>query len=372
MAHERRRSTSRSCVEVTFPAAQKTHTIMRSLLLVALVAALTAPAPAAAQSRVSTSAAQFLTIGTGARGSALGHAYTATASGADALYWNPAGAARIEDSRNQGSIFFSHNRWLADIDYNAFGLVIPITSSGVIGLSLAQVDYGRMERRTIELPEGTGETFGAADLVVGLTYAQPLTDLFYIGGSMKYVRQSIYDMSASTMAVDIGFVLDSNYLNGLKLAASISNFGGKMQMDGINTRIFTDIDPQNSGSNQNLAARLETGQWDLPLSFKFGLALPVIQTSAAQLDLLTDAHQTNDNNLNADLGARLRFNVSSLHLDLRTGYKDLALGSEVTTHMTYGAGISVDAMGLRFAIDYAYLPSEFFEAVQIADLRLNF
>lgn len=343
---------------------------MRSFFLFVLAAAVAVPA--LGQSRVSTSAAQFLTIGTGARGNALGHAYTALATGADALYWNPAGAARIEDGRNQGSIFFSHNRWLVDIDYNALGLVIPVTSVGVVGLSLAQVDYGRMDRRTVDLPEGTGETFGAADLVVGLTYAQPLTDLFYIGGSMKYVRQSIYDMSASTMAFDIGFVLDSNYLNGLKLAASITNFGGKMQMDGINGRIFTDVDPQNSGSNQSLPARLETGRWDLPLSFKFGLALPVLQTANARLDLLSDAHQTNDNNLNADLGARLRFDVSSLHLDLRTGYKDLALGSDVTTHMTYGAGLSVDAMGLRFAIDYAYIPSEFFNAVQVADLRLSF
>ena len=340
--------------------------------LIALLLAAAAAAPAASQSRVSTSAAQFLTVGTGARGSAVGHAYTAIATGADALYWNPAGAARIEDARNRGSVFFSHNRWLLGIDYNAFGLVIPVSGSGVMGLSLAQVDYGRMDRRTVDLPEGTGETFGAADIVLGLTYAQPLTDLFYIGGTAKYVRQSIYDMAASTMAFDVGFILNSNYFNGLKLAASITNFGGKMRMDGINGRIFTDIDPQNSGSNESLPARLETGRWDLPLSFKFGLALPVVQTNGARLELLSDAHQTNDNNLNADLGARLQIDVQALSLDLRTGYKDLALGGDVTTHMTYGAGISVDAMGLRFAIDYAYVPSEFFEAVQIADLRLNF
>lgn len=343
----------------------KTHLAFVSLLAILVM-------PASGQSRVSTSAAQFLTIGTGARGMALGHAYTAIATGADALYWNPAGAARIEDVRNRGSVFFSHNQWLLDIDYNAFGLTIPVTTSGVVGLSLAQLDYGRMQRRTVELPEGTGETFGAADLVVGVSYAQPLTDRFYIGGTAKYVRQAIYDMDASTMAIDIGFVLDSDYFNGLKLAASIMNFGGKMQMDGINGRVFVDVDPQNSGSNESLPARLETDRWNLPLSFKFGAALPVIQTSDIRLELLTDAHQTNDNNLNADLGARLQLDISALHLDLRTGYKDLALGSDVTTHMTYGAGISVDAMGLRFAVDYAFVPTEYFEAVQIADLRLNF
>jgi hypothetical protein len=342
------------------------------VLLWLLVAVLGTAGTAQAQSRVSTSAATFLTIGTGARGSALGHAYTGTATGADALYWNPAGAARAADLRYRGSVFFDHTEWLLGIDYNAFGLVIPVTGSGVFGLSLAQMDYGRMERRTVEFPEGTGETFGASDVVLGASYAQPLTDVFYIGGTFKYVRQSIYDMNASTMAFDVGFVLESDYFGGLTLAASIMNFGGKMQMNGINTRYFIDIDPQNSGSNQQLPARLETIKWDLPLSFKFGLALPVVQTSNLRLDLLSDAHQTNDNSLNADLGAQLQFTLNSLQLDLRSGYKDLALGDDVTSHMTYGGGLSMNMGGLRFGLDYAYVPFDYFEPVQMIDLRLGF
>ena len=108
-----------------------------------------------------------------------------------------------------------------------------------------------------DVPEPERET----DIVVheGGVERADAHDLFYIGGTVKYVRQSIYDMAANTMAVDVGFVLNSDYFNGLKLAASITNFGGKMQMDGINGRIFTDIDPQNSGSNSSLPARLETG-----------------------------------------------------------------------------------------------------------------
>src|SRR5690606_31643396 len=132
------------------------------------------------------------------------------------------------------------------------------------GFQIAQLDYGRMDVRTVALPDGTGETFGASDLVMGITYAQPLTNAFYIGGSAKYVRQSIYDMSANTFAFDIGFVLESDYLNGMKLAASIMNFGGKMRMDGVNSRVFVDIDPTSSGSNDALPAKLESRDWDLP------------------------------------------------------------------------------------------------------------
>lgn len=343
----------------------------RSALAGLLLALLLFVPDVMAQSRVSTSAAPFLTMGTGSRGSALGHAYTALAKGADALYWNPAGISRSYDGRSRGSVFFSHTQYLVDTDYNAFGLVIPVTGSGVIGLSLAQLDYGRMDVSTVDLPEGTGETFGATDLVVGLSYAQPLTNTFYIGGTFKFVRQSIYDMDASTVAFDIGFVLESDYFNGMRLGASIMNFGGQMEMRGINTRIFTDIDPNNSGSNNALPAQLETNKWDLPLSFKFGAAWPVLQTSNVRLDVLTDAHQTNDNGLNADLGAELRFTFGSVNFDLRTGYKDLAL-ENTYSHMTYGGGIDLRFTGLRFGADFGYIPFEALGNVSMVDLRLYF
>lgn len=340
---------------------------MRLLLLLLFALPLTA----ASQSRVSTSAAPFLTVGTGARGSALGHAYTAIASDADALFWNPAGAARPSDPRSRGSAFFSHTTWLLDTQYNAFGLVIPVTGSGVLGLSMAQMDYGRMDVRTVELPEGTGETFGSSDFVLGVSYAQPLTDAFYIGGTMKYVSQTIYDMSARTMAVDVGFVLDSPYFNGMRVAASIMNFGGLMEMRGVNSRIFVDVDDPHEGSNNAIPAELEMTKWDLPLSFKFGIDMPVLVTSNFRVDILSDAHQTNDNNLNADLGTQVRFSLGNLNLDLRGGYKDLPL-ENVYSHFTFGGGLDLRISGIRFGADYAMIPFEQLGNVSMLDVRLNF
>jgi hypothetical protein len=340
-------------------------------LCVALLVAGT-PLPAQAQSRVSTSAATFLTIGTGARGSALGHAYTATATGADALAWNPAGASRLGSGDQRGSVFFSHADWLVDINYNAFALVIPVTRAGVFGLSLAQMDYGRMDVRTVDYPEGTGETFGAADLVVGLSYSQPLTDRFYIGGTGKYVQQRIYDMSASTMAFDIGFVLESDYFGGLRLAASIMNFGGLMQMSGVNNRIFVDVDETYSGSNIAIPATIETGKWNLPLSFKFGAALPVVQRQGFALELLADAHQTNDNNLNVDLGTEASVTVSGVSVNFRAGHKDAGLGDEVLSHWTFGGGLDFSLSDLRLGADYGYVPFDALGNVSMIDFRVHF
>ena len=45
------------------------------------------------ESRVGTTAAPFLTMGVGAKGHALGHANSINISGAESIFWNPAGMA---------------------------------------------------------------------------------------------------------------------------------------------------------------------------------------------------------------------------------------------------------------------------------------
>ncbi len=335
-------------------------------ILVALVAV-----PAAGQSRVGTTAAPFLTLATGARGASLGNAYTSIATGPDALFWNPGGIARPYRDSHRGGLFFSNNQWVAGIDYNAAALTLPVTNTGVVGLSLAFVDYGDMDVRTVSQPEGTGETFTANDLSIGVSYAMPLTDAFYFGGTTKLIRQSIRDMTATTGAVDIGFVLVTKYMNGMTVAASIMNFGGKMQMDGINSELTVDVDAQNSGSNESIPARIKMDSWDLPLSFKFGVALPVVSTSDVTLTLLADANQTNDNNLNADLGAQLEYQTRMLTFDARMGYKDAGVDN-VDSHFSYGSGLDVQLSGVRFGFDFALVPFDLLGNTRMIDFRIYF
>jgi hypothetical protein len=323
------------------------------------------------QSRVGTTAATFLTLGAGARGTSLGHAYTAIATGPDALFWNPGGAARAYRGQHRGGILFSKNKWIADIDYNAFGVVVPITGTGVFGLSLATVDYGRMDVRTVSQPEGTGETFGARDLSLGLSYSMPLTPSFFFGGTAKFVHQSIRDMKAQTMAVDFGFVLVTDYLNGATIAASIMNFGGKMRMDGVNSQIVVDVDPSNTGSSESIPARLRMDAWDLPIAFKFGVAVPFVSMSNLKVSVLADANQTNDNNLNSDLGAMMQYFSRTVSLDLRLGWKDAFLDN-VDSHLSYGAGMDVQLSGVRFGFDFALVPFDWLDNTRTFDFRVYF
>ncbi|MEM1269311.1 MAG: PorV/PorQ family protein [Bacteroidota bacterium] len=341
----------------------------RTIYLAGLALLLASTAPA--QSRIATNAAPFLTIGTGARGMSMGNAYTAMATGSDALFWNPGGAAIPYAERHLGSAFFSHYEWLADIDYNAAGVTIPITRSGVVGLSLAAVDYGDMEVRTEQNPNGTGVFFSSTDFMVGATYAQPLTPDFYFGGTVKYIRQSIRDMSASTVAFDFGFVLKTRYLGGLQIASSIMNFGGQMQMDGINGETNIDIAPNLRGSSESIPVRIRNDTWDLPLAFRFGAALPVVRSGNFELIATGDANQTTDNNLNADFGGLLRYGNRTFNLEMRGGYRDAFLGDDVDGHVSLGVGLDLQVTGnMRFGFDFAYLPFNFLNDTQLFDARV--
>ena len=61
----------------------------------------------------------FLRLGMDARGSAMGGAMSASASGLDALQWNPAGLY----SAGSSELAFSHMRGLDDIDTEFFGFL---------------------------------------------------------------------------------------------------------------------------------------------------------------------------------------------------------------------------------------------------------
>ena len=102
--------------------------------------------------QVGTSAAAFLNIQVGARGMAMGGAFVASANDASALYWNPAGIARLP----KGEAMVMHTNWLAGTDFDFGAIVIPL-GFGAIGGSITSLTNGDMELRNVEMLEGTGE-----------------------------------------------------------------------------------------------------------------------------------------------------------------------------------------------------------------------
>jgi len=298
-------------------------------------------------SKVGTTAAQFLKIGVGARAVAMGEAFMATANDASAIYWNAAGLAKL----NQNEVLFMHSEWLADMTYNFASIIAPLGEVGTFGAFVTSLNTPDEEIRTVYQPEGTGELFNATNIAIGISYARMLTDKFSVGFTGKYVRERIWTMSSSAMALDIGTVYQSNFKN-LRIGLSISNFGTKMKMDGRAGLLFVDIDKTIEGNNDQIKAQLVMDEWDLPLYFRAGFAVEPIQNEMMRLTVAADATHPNDNKEYINTGFEYAIRETVF---LRGGYRAIGL-SEAEGGLTLGGGLAYSfGTTAAMSLDYAFV-----------------
>ncbi len=276
------------------------------------------PDPGVNVSKVGTTAGEFLQIGVGPRAMAMGGAYVAAADDISSLYWNPAGLAAMPG----GEVFFSHSEWLADINFDYMGGAMRLGNFGTVGASVTVLGVPEMIVRTEERQDGTGETFDAMDLAVGLSYGLAVTDRFSVGVTGKFVQQRIWHSTATGFAVDIGTRFRTNFFGGLTIGAALYNFGTDMKMDGRDLRTFVDPNEQELGNNGQIPANYETDSWSLPLNFQIGVSSQPLNSRMHQLTVAADALHPSSNyesvNLGFEYGYMQRF-------FLRGGYQSLFL-----------------------------------------------
>jgi hypothetical protein len=324
--------------------------------------------PAAAQfgdfTKTGLSAATFLSIEVGPRGKAMGGAFVGLSDDVSALYWNPSGLAEMRNN----VVYASHAEWLADINFDFVGVALPIAGVGTIGASITSLTMPEMKVRTVFQPEGTGELFDASDLALALTYARQLTDRFSIGANFKFIREKIYNSSASTGAVDFGALYRSPW-RGLSFGLSISNFGGDLKLDGTDTQVEVDIAPNEFGNNDRIFANLETEEFQLPLTLRVGLSMLVFENEHSRLLVAMDGIAPNDNAQYVNVGGEyLLLDI----LALRAGYRTLFLTNS-EEGLTLGGGVQYEVFaGSRVIIDYSFTDFGLLSNVHEVALAITF
>ncbi len=281
--------------------------------------------------KTGTTAAQFLKIPVGARAIGMGGSFVALANDVSAIYWNPAGMTKVGLT---GGVNFSYADWLADTKFNYVAVVINAGSIGRFGLNFTSLSMPDMEVRTEFEPEGTGEFFSALDLGMGMSYARSITDRFSLGFNAKYIREQIWHMTASSIAFDIGILFQTDF-DWLTLGVSVSNFGPKMQFQGKDVFINYDFNPDQWGDNENIFANLQTDKWDLPLLFRFGLAMEWWNNNTSQFLTTIEGRHPNDNTESLSMGLEYGF---LRRFFLRGGYQTL-FESASERGLTFGLGI---------------------------------
>ncbi len=317
-------------------------------------------------SKVGTTAATFLEIPVGARAIGMGGAFVGTADDVTSLYWNPAGVARLDHSE----AIFTHTSWIADMSFDYAALSLPLENFGTLGLSFTSLTMPDMIVRTVERPEGTGERFTAGSFAVAAHYARTLSDKFSIGFTAKYISETIWDMSANGFAIDVGTLFTTDFLNGMRIGASISNFGTDMKLAGRDTRTFHPIDPTKLGSNNQIPQNIEMDGWHLPLNFQFGIAVDVVKSDENRLTVAVDALHPTDNYESLNVGAEYGFQNTFF---VRGGFQSLFL-TDSEGGLSLGAGILTDLFGagVKARADYAYSDFGRLNAVHIFALSVLF
>jgi len=319
---------------------------IRNIIILILISSFTAFAQTEL-SRVGTTMGQFLKLGAGARGTALGDAYTSLVSDVSALYWNPAGIQRI----GHPVLGVSRTQLFAGITYDFLGASYPIDQSTAIGISVLYLNSGNMELTTIADPEGTGTTFDASNSSLGISVAHSLTDRFNLGVTIKYISERYFREEASTLALDIGSQFRTG-IYGLRLGMALTNFGGKMKLDGPDLDINYSNDQ--TSTEYRAGGRLKTEEWPIPLVFRLGVSMDVIGGESVfmpdernRLSVALEGNDPIDNYLRYNFGLEYEWNKI---IAIRAGYKD----NYDEADFTAGLGIDFSKIGINARLDYAF------------------
>ncbi len=294
---------------------------------------------------------QFLKINGDARQAALGGAYTAISHGdANAVFGNPAALTDVKFLDIQVNAL----QWVAGISHQSAAVAYNIGDVGVVGASIARLNYGDIEE-TINASSGssgttpmiTGSTFTASDIAVGLSFARKITNALSVGGDIRYVRQQIAELSMNNWALDIGTLYYTGF-RSLRIAITARNFGPDSRFGGWSEQYQT-----------------ESNYVRMPLDFRAGMAMDFFdgEGSPHLLTVAVEAEHPNDGREKFQFGASYAFNGTFF---IRGGYK---LNYDVQ-RFTFGAGITYPMGGVLGTINYAYV--DFGELTQAHQFSLGF
>ena len=309
-------------------------------------------------SKVGTAGAQFLKIGMGARYVGMGEASVACVNDAYAMYWNPAGLTQLSSV----NLSLTNVDWIGDVQLNHVSLGKPWGDYAAFGISLTALSMGEMEVTTVEEPEGTGETFAASSYALSLGYARKMTDRFSVGLAGKYIWERISEERASGFAFDFGTLFYTGF-RSLRIGMNIANLGPEMKMEGPELSAYYDPQPGNPNYD-DVKSKLAVDPYDLPLTFRFGLAYDVIEAPESKLTVSMEAKHPNDNIQQASLGGEYLWKEL---FSLRAGYKF----NYEEEGLTFGGGVKLKA-GEKTNLNINYAWADFSRLQSVHRFSLGF
>jgi hypothetical protein len=320
-----------------------------------------------------TTSAEFLLLGAGARGTALGSSFAAIATDVSALYYNPAGVAMLD----RPGLMIGTYDYVADTRYSWGGVAFPFSGGArTLGFQLGTFGFKDQPIYTEDQPNGTGGTYSVNQTFVGATFAQNFSDRFSAGITAKYVDDRLGTVSGSAFAVDFGTNFHASLNNHpVKFSFVLANLGSNLNYTGTGLAGNVQRDPlpgEDPVPTLPQQANLLTKDFPLPTTFRVGLAYDIITGENNRLTALGDFNQPNNNKPGFAFGSEWqsqKIGGSNFGFALRGSYSytgansldpqssTTALSDEENLQgLAFGGGLMYGGNGNGFglSLDYAY------------------
>lgn len=310
------------------------------LSVMALIAApLLVPVRVSAQGAGATGA-QVLQFNAGTRAAALSGAYTAATRDADAVFYNPAGAADVQAAFSAG-----YERYVSDVTFasaaGAFRLG-PVS----VGVAGAFLDAGGINEIVPDPDFGgntgtpTGNRVSASETAGRLAVALPLqAGRLRLGAAAGFVSTSLADASSGAPMFDLGAQYD---IGATTVGASLRNIGGSVGGDDVPDA-------------------------DLPTEARLGVAYDLRRPGGL------------GGSLHADVISRVNEGTTGLVFGVEGGLLPTPTGVGAVARLGYSAAEGTGGLAAlhaggavslgRFAVDYAYRALEHFGSVHRIGIR---
>lgn len=280
--------------------------------------------------------AQYLEIGIDARAIGMSDAIVALVDDSTATYWNPAGLVNVDGT----DFTFSDVEWLSDVRVMT-GTFAHTFNFGTIGALFTLVTMDEMDVTDEKIPEWyTGETFSCSDMVIGGSFARRFIPEFSVGVSAKFLREKIYNYTATGVAFDMGIQYYTG-ISSLKLGFAITNFGPDMSFDGTYDELQR---------NKQDIEKKPFAKYKLPIALRLGVAYTLFENNDMHtLNLAFDTLDPTDGEPVLNMGAEYWIKDMAA---LRFGYSYTTGEMREMEQRQYSFGGGVKLSKIRF--DAAY------------------
>ena len=294
---------------------------------------------------------------------------TATATGMDATFWNPAGLAMSENSVDA---IFSNRQYFADIDNSFFGIATDL-GDYKMGVSVRTFNIGDIDETTVFYPDGTGQVFTPNFSILGATFARKLSDNTSVGLNANLIREGFGRVAATGVAYDLG-VQYRGFLGreGLDVGFTMKNFGSPMKYDGEGLGVMASpVD----GDRPVEYYKIDAASFDLPFVFDMGLSYNI---AGADIGVTYTSNYYSTDELKLSVGYALE-GLGSVGVGMQSSSASQEIDdtddwyTNPADGVSFGASIDMSRfVGMNLSVDYSMLPMGDFGTNSVVALRVAF